>query len=311
MRYRSYGKSQIAVSEVGFGAWQLGNASDWSPMTHQESIQLVHTALQQGCTFFDTAPGYGHGASETLLGEALLNHRDGVVINTKVGHTAEGKTDFTPDGIRASVEASLTRLQTPYLDSVLLHNPPRECLYGDSPQMKVLQQLQDERLILAYGASVDSEEEMNIVLGTSGSQVLEVLFNVFFQEVRHAFEQAAEKQVGLVVKVPLDSGWLSGKYDSTSRFSDIRDRWSDDVIARRAQLTHQVRSALPPSVTMTQAALRFVLAHPEVSTVIPGSKNINQWQENASATEATLPTETVQWMHQFWRDELADNPLPW
>ncbi len=311
MRYRNYGNLDIKVSEIGFGAWQLGNGKDWTPMAHDEAIQLVHTALAQGCTFFDTAPGYAHGTSEQLLGEALEGRRNQVVINTKVGHTAEGSTDFSAQAIRRSVEASLARLRTSYVDSVLLHNPPQECLRGDSTQMRALQQLQDEGIIHAYGASVDKLDDMETVLNTSGSHAMEILFNIFSQANAHAFAKAQENRVGLIVKVPLDSGWLGGKYDKTSRFTGIRRRWSEEVIARRADFVERIRFVEEDGATLAQAALRFILAHPEISTVIPGAKNIAQWEENASASQAEMPPHTVERLHRFWEETLKDDPLPW
>jgi aryl-alcohol dehydrogenase-like predicted oxidoreductase len=311
MRHRNYGNLNTTVSEVGFGAWQLGNQTDWSPMANDEAVHLVHTALAQGCNFFDTAPGYGRGASERLLGKALVGHRDHVVINTKVGHSAAGITDFSPSAILLSVEASLERLRTSYLDSVLLHNPPEASLYGDSPQMRALQKLKDEGVIRAYGASVDTVKDMEIVLNTSGSHVMEVLFNIFYQETSGAFAKAKGQEVGLIIKVPLDSGWLSGKYNETSHFTGVRKRWTDDVIARRADLVNQIRFVEADGSTMTQAALRFILAYPEVSTVIPGSKSIQQWEENASSSDTEMPAQTAERLRRFWEETLQHDPLPW
>lgn len=311
MRYRSYGKLDIQVSEIGFGAWQLGNQTDWTPMSDDAAIRLVKTAQEQGCNFFDTAPGYGRGNSERLLGEALEGKRDQVVINTKVGHTTEGISDFSPDAIRSSVEASMTRLRTSYMDSVLLHNPPSACLRGDSPQMTTLQCLQDEGMIRSYGASVDSADDMLTILNTSGSSAMEVLFNIFHQETGRAFAQAERQNVGLIVKVPLDSGWLSGQYNASSRFSGVRKRWSEEVIERRSALVEQIRFVEEDDTTMTQAALRFILAHSAVTTVIPGSKSVQQWQENASASGKDMPPQLVQRLQKLWSEQLAPHPLPW
>jgi aryl-alcohol dehydrogenase-like predicted oxidoreductase len=311
MRYRSYGASDIPVSEIGFGAWQLGNQTDWSPMAHDDAIELVRTALADGCTFFDTAPGYGAGRSETLLGEALEGRRAQVVINTKAGHPAEGGSDFSPDGIRRSVEASLTRLRTSYVDSVILHNPPAPDLHGDSPPMRTLEALKSEGVIRAYGASVDSQEDMATVLNTSGSEVLEVLFNIFFQDTGRLFPEARRRGVALIVKVPLDSGWLAGQYNETTRFTGVRARWTPSVIARRTQLVQSIGFVRGDGSSMTQAALRFILAHDAVTTVIPGARTVEQWKENASASDAVMARETVERLQRFWTEHLASDPLPW
>ena len=312
MRYRQYGKSAIKVSEVGLGTWQLGNHIDWSAMSDGDAIQLVKTAYAQGCNFFDTAPGYGRGNSERLLGEALIGIRDQVVINTKVGHTADGLSDFSPEGIRRSVEESMQRLKTSYLDSVILHNPPSEYLDGDSPQMKVLQRMQDEGMINAYGASVDTLEEMHTILNTSGSSVIEVLYNLFFQETAQAFAQAELQQVGIIIKVPLDSGWLSGKYNRSSQFTGVRARWTPSDIERRTLLVEKIRQITDATNSpMAIIALRFILAQSAVSTVIPGSKNIQQWELNASASQEDLDPVIVQQLRDFWTQEIAQSPIPW
>lgn len=311
MNYRPYGNTGKNVSEVGFGAWQLGNAADWAPMTDNEAISLVHHALDDGCNYFDTAPGYGRGRSETLLGQALLGRRHDVVINTKCGHGADGTSDFSPDSIRKSVESSLKRLQTDYLDSVLLHNPSFEALNGASPQFEALARLQDEGKILAYGASVDSSREMFEVIRTSKSQVMEVLFNIFSQETSLAFDEAQAKNVALVIKVPLDSGWLSGKYSRTSEFSGIRNRWSTDVIERRGALVEALSAIVGDEATLLEAALSYILAQSAVTSVIPGCKSIQQWDSNRQAAYKGLSEQTVKGIREFWQVKLADDPLPW
>ena len=126
---------------VGFGAWQLGNATDFGPMDEAAAVRLVHAALDAGCNYFDTAPNYGRGTSETLLGKALLGRRAEVVISSKVGHQADGRTDYAADKIAPSVEGSLRRLRTDTIDILLLHNPPFECLSGGSPQFAALEKL--------------------------------------------------------------------------------------------------------------------------------------------------------------------------
>ncbi|MBT2703038.1 aldo/keto reductase [Bacillus sp. ISL-35] len=226
MNYRQLGSTGIKVSEVGFGAWQLGNARDWEGMEDKQAIRLVHEALDHGCNFFDTAPNYGGGKSESLLGEALSGRRSAAVISSKFGHHPDKTLNFDSQNIRSSVEDSLRRLKTDYLDLLLLHNPPFEILTGVTDHFEVLETLKKEGKIRAYGASVDSGNEMEEIVQSTDSQVIEVMFNIFHQEPRSAFTMAAEKNVGLIVKVPLDSGWLSGKYDENSVFTDIRSRWT-------------------------------------------------------------------------------------
>lgn len=311
VRRRPYGATGQEVSEIGFGAWQLGNARDWEGMDDEAAVALVRTALDVGVNYFDTAPGYGAGASERLLGRALEGRREGVVVNTKVGHRADGTTDFSPEGIRTSVAESLERLRMTRIDSVLLHNPPTALLDGDHPVFRALRDLREEGRIAAYGVSIDHRDELETVLARTDAQVVEILFNILHQDPRPAFSQAAKQGVALVVKVPLDSGWLSGKYGAGTRFSGVRARWSDAEIERRAALVARVRELLVPGVPMATQALAFVLAHPEVSTVIPGVRTVAQLTDNLAASAFRLPQATVDALHRLWDEVLAEDPLPW
>ncbi|CAM4470881.1 aldo/keto reductase [Paenibacillus phoenicis] len=310
MKYRRYGTTGKQVSEIGFGAWQLGNKQDWAGMEDDEAIRLVHEALDLGVNFFDTAPNYGQGKSEVLLGKALERKRDKAVINTKFGHSPEG-TDYSASQIRNSVERSLMRLQTDYLDSVLIHNPPFDVLDGKYGHYQVLEDLKAEGKILAYGVSVDSSREMLEALEHSQLGVMEVMFNIFYQETAQAFQAAQEKDVALIIKVPLDSGWLSGKYDENSSFSGVRSRWSPEVIQTRAKLVEQIRFLEDEHTTMTMAALRFILAYPEVTTVIPGVRNSAQLRENVAASSAPLPEESLRKLQELWERDIRFKSLGW
>lgn len=311
MKQRSLGNTGIHVSEIGFGAWQLGNAKDWGSMTDDAAIHLVKEAVEAGCNFFDTAPNYGSGKSEELLGKAFKGNREHVVISSKCGHHQNGEQSFEPATLIESVEGSLQRLQTDYLDSLLLHNPPFSSLNGNSPQFEVLEKLKEQGKIRAYGASVDTGKEMNELLEKTDSQVIEVMFNIFHQEPAEAIASAADKGVGVIIKVPLDSGWLTGKYDTESRFSGIRSRWSAEDIARRGKLVERVRRILGNDRSMSQAALQFILSHAGVSTVIPGAKDIQQFNGNRAASVDSLPKETINELKSFWTEEIRNAGVPW
>jgi aryl-alcohol dehydrogenase-like predicted oxidoreductase len=311
MKYRQLGNTGIRVSEIGFGAWQLGNTRDWAEMTDNEAERLVHEALDRGCNFFDTAPNYGQGNSEKLLGEALKARRNHAVINTKFGHHSDGSLNFDPKLIRSSLEESLTRLNTDYVDSLLLHNPDFECLKGNTGHFDELEKLKQEGKIRAYGASVDSSREMFELMDSTNSEVIEVMFNIFHQEPKEAFQQAREKDIGLVIKVPLDSGWLSGKYHKDSVFTDIRSRWDVEQLSKRASLLPRIKDVLEAGETMAQAALRFILSFQEVSTIIPGVKNLQQLNINLSSVDKQMKKETAEKLEKMWKEEVAVNPLKW
>lgn len=311
MNTRPYGSTGKRVSEIGFGAWQLGNKQDWEAMSDAEAIALVHEAIDKGMNFFDTAPYYGLGASEVLLGQALRGKRNEVVINTKFGHGANGVTDFSASGIRQSVEQSLKRLQTDYLDSILIHNPPFDHLDGKYGHYEVFEELKKEGKLLAYGASVDSREEMLEVLGKTKVGIIEVMFNIMYQETAETFKLAHEKNIGLIIKVPLDSGWLSGKYNGASTFEGVRKRWSPEVIAKRGAIVDRVRSIVGEETPMTVAALRFILAYPEIATVIPGVRSVRQLIENMSASDGVMPAEQVRQLRRLWSGDIQYQQLGW
>lgn len=311
MKKRPYGNTGKMVSEIGFGGWQLGNTKDWCPMNDEEGIKLIHEALDREVNFFDTAPNYGLGKSEELIGKGLKGRRDKAIINTKFGHGADDILNFSSYKIRSSVESSLRRLQTDYLDSVLLHNPPLKVLRGNTKHYEVLEKLKEEGKIITYGASVDSSEEMFELMKNTNSGIIEIMFNIFHQEPAEAFKLAKEKKIGLVAKVPLDSGWLSGKYSARSSFSDIRGRWAPEVLERRARLLEKIKFITNENTTMAQAALQFILSYIEISTVIPGAKNLRQLEENILSSNNIMPEETIKALQAIWIEDIKNNRLPW
>jgi aryl-alcohol dehydrogenase-like predicted oxidoreductase len=292
VRYREFGDTGLRVSEIGLGAWQLGNRADWAGGPDEaESRAIVRAALDGGVTFFDTAPGYGGGESSRILGQALRGHRDEVMLCTKFGHSAEG-TDFSVERLRASVQDSLRQLQTDVIDMVLMHNPPAELYDGTrTSHYEAFEQLKTEGLIRAYGGSLDGPQELDTLLATTRSRAVEVYLSAFHQETWPAVERAGAAGVGSVVKVALESGWLAGRYAADSVFTDIRARWSPE--------------------TPAQTALRFVLANSGVSTVIPGAKSVAQVASNLAAADDDLPAETVAEIRQLFADRIAAAPLPW
>lgn len=312
MKLREFGNTGIQVSEIGLGAWQLANP-DWQLDDRSEARAIVETALAEGCNFFDTAPGYGGGRSEEILGEVLGAQRDKVVIMTKFGSTRpDGSKNFTVESLRPSLEGSLKRLRTDYVDFLLLHNPPKDLMDGrQAPQYEELERLKAEGKIREYGVSLDWREELETVLNTTGSKAIEVMFNAFYQEPLPAFELARQKGVGLVIKVPLDSGWLSGRYRADSQFSDIRKRWAPEILARRTALLEEFSALIPAGQSMAQVALRFCLAQAGVSSVIPGARSVAQARSNAAASGEALSPELVAAIKALWTPELAAQPLPW
>ena len=296
-------------NRLGFGAWQLGNPL-WNGMSEEEGISLVQEAIQSGINFFDTAPGYGAGLSERILGKAIQGKRSEVLLNSKIGHLADGSSNFDEYSLESQIKASLERLQTTYLDSVLLHNPPRQILEGKTNHFQVLKSLKDKGLIRAYGVSIDTYEEMDIVLKKIDVDVIEILFNIFFQGPKFLFKKAHDKGISLIAKVPLDSGWLTGKYHEYSTFTGIRNRWSKEVIYRRGTLVSNVKKIVQDD-DITKYAISFILSFPEITCVIPGIQNTSQLREHITNSNYALPINVKNQFIELYERDIEPNPLPW
>lgn len=313
MKYKKYIDNSINISEIGLGAWQLGQNSGWKSMTETEAIKLVHKSIDLGVNFFDTAPNYGHGTGEERLGRALKGKdRSKIVINTKFGHTHRGDLNFGSDYIVESLEGSLQRLQVDYVDSLIIHNPPSEYLDGNkNDHYEILEKLMQDGKIRAYGASLDTYEDMQLLMNTTNAKVIEVFFNIFFQDVLRGFEKAQNEEIGIIAKIPLDSGWLSGKYTAESTFNDIRSRWSIEDIETRAALVEKVKSIVGEEVSLAQMAIAFCLAYDAVTTVIPGNVNIDQLTSNVNSTDIDFSPTLKEKLQHLYESEIKNLNLPW
>ena len=311
METRPFGSTGIDVSVIGLGAWQLGRSANWPDGPDEaEAVRIVHAALDAGVTFIDTAPGYADGASEVNIGRALSTTSVKPVICTKFGYTPEGGTNWSADAIEASVERSASRMNVDHVDIVVLHNPPAEVLSG-SEHYEVMQRLVDKGTIRAYGASVDWGADIDTVLAAGDSTALEVRLSALYQEPWAAMALARDKGVVTIIKVPLESGWLSGRYTADSEFTDVRSRWSRADIALRAALVDEFRALLPAGVGLVAGALRFLLSYDAVSTVIPGTKSVAQLESSLRAVDAPLPADTVAAIRSWYGSRLAAEPLDW
>ena len=313
MKFNRYIKDALPVSEIGLGTWQLGKDSGWQGMSTKDALGIVESALEYGINFFDTAPNYGYGTSEERLGKALKGvDRSKIVINTKFGHTVSGITNFSSDYIRESLEGSLKRLGVDYVDSLIIHNPPLAYLDGNkNDHYQVLERLMEEGKIKAYGASLDTYQEMKLFMDTTNAKVIEAFFNMLHQDASRAFDLAIKKEVGIIVKIPLDSGWLSGKYNAESTFDDIRSRWSRQDIQTRANLVNRVMEIVHAKDDLAQKAISFCLAYDAVSTVIPGNASIAQLTSNVASINNPVSRELVEKLEDFYINEVKELKLPW
>ena len=313
MNKRILGSTGLEVSEIGFGAWQLCNGDSWGGMDEKTALRLIDEAIDGGINLFDTAPNYAATMSERILGKALTHRRDRVVLVSKFGHTPEGPKEFSVGWFWESLDASLGRLQTDYLDVLLLHNPPSELYAGTDPVWAALEEARAQGKIRHYGASLDLAAEVEDCLANTNSEVLEVLFNVFHQDVRRAFVTVREREAGIITKVPLDSGWLTGRFDASSRFEGIRSRWSAEEIALRADLVSGIQWLVEDGSELAHKAIGYLLSYDEVSCVIPGIRTLQQLESNLAATDHRLTPEEREKLEIFWEHFTGNGSklLPW
>jgi aryl-alcohol dehydrogenase-like predicted oxidoreductase len=314
VRQRRLGRTNLQVSEIGFGAWAIGgnkHGHSYGPTDNAESLRAVAQALDLGCTFFDTADLYGHGLSEKLLGQALQKQRHACVIATKVGgdfYHGPFRKNFDPDYIRFALEKSLERLRTDYIDIYQLHNPPLMMLERGA-HYAVLDELKQEGKIRYYGVSVHDAYEGTMAIATDKPDVIQVAYNFLRQDPREElFPLAQEYDIGLIIREPLANGMLTGKYTATTTFGegDMRTEWPPEFLALQARLAEKARFLITPERTLAQAVLRFVLDAPAVSVVIPGMKTVAQAVENLAVSELASLTEDEHTRIQALLEDVLD-----
>ncbi len=295
MRYRTLGDTGLVVSEVGFGAWGIGGqspgATSYGPTHDDASRDALRRAFDCGVTFYDTANVYGDGHSEELIGEVFRERRDQVVIATKAGRPAYADPpDYSGAGLRRSLEGSLRRLGTDYVDLLQLHDPPLATLQ-DGDALTTLVRLRAEGKVRVAGISVRSPDEGLRAVRDLGLRVAQVNLNLIDQRAceNGLLALAAQRGAGVIARTPLCFGLLSGRVAPDTLFdpSDHRSRWPRPQIARWAEASRLFIAAVAERERQTRAqlALRFCLSLPGVSTVIPGMLTAAQVVENAAASD--------------------------
>lgn len=296
---RVLGKSGFVVSETGLGCWQLGG--DFGPIDDARAYAILEAALEQGINFFDTADVYGAGRSETYLGN-VLGHEKDVYIATKYGRDGNTYPDkYSLNDLRDSLKRAQDRLKRDAIDLIQLHCVPTAVMQqGDI--FDWLRTAQQEGLIKHFGASVETLEEALLCVEQEGLTSLQIIFNIFRQRAKDKlFKLAQEKQVGIIVRLPLASGLLSGKYSNTTRFADsdhrnynkdgaafsVGETFSGLPFDKGLEFVEKIKAWKPDAMSMTQFALRWILDHEAVTTVIAGATSVEQVVENVSA--ASLP----------------------
>lgn len=308
MRYRKLGKTGLEVSVVGLGT--MVHAGHFGPAEDSDSFRAIDKALEMGVNFIDTSDAYGAGYAETILGKALKGRRDKVIIATKGGNTMvgprRGTRDFSVPYISRVLDESLQRLQTDYVDLYQLHNPTVDIIEAGDV-WELLEKRQQEGKIRHYGVSINRMEEGIAAVKGGRSETVQIEYNLLVQEpAARVFPLALEANVGVISRVPLKRGLLSGKMtvNDVERFQgdDMRARqFTKEVLERELAKVEQLRFLVrAPFQTLAQAALAFCIADPAVSTVIPGARDAAQMEENAMAADWTLPSEDLAKIKELW-----------
>ncbi len=300
MNYRLLGKTGMKVSEVSFGAWAIGSA--WGLVDDRESLAALHKAVDLGVNLIDTADVYGNGRSERLIGKLLRERSETIYVATKAGrkltpHVAE---KYTGAAIRKFVEGSLKNLRVEALDLLQLHCPPPQIYY--TPEMfKELDDMVKAGKLKNYGVSVEKVEEALKAIEYPGVKTVQIIFNMFRQRPAELFfREAKSRWIGVLARVPLASGLLTGKMTRATRFRaddhrtfnrkgqafDRGETFAGVDYGRGLQAVEELKQIMPHGMSMTQFALKWILMHDAVSCAIPGAKRPEQVEDNCRASNA-------------------------
>jgi aryl-alcohol dehydrogenase-like predicted oxidoreductase len=299
---RILGRTGRPVSVVGLGTWQLG--ADWGEVSESDARAVLEASAEAGVTFYDTADVYGDGRSEKIVGAFVADHADaGFTVATKMGRRQDQVPEnYNPDNFRAWIDRSRANLGTDRLDLVQLHCPPSATIDGDATY-DALDALVEDGSIAAYGVSVETCDQALSAIARPGVASVQIILNAFrLKPLDRVLPAALEAGVGIVVRVPLASGLLSGKYSASTTFAEDDHRnynrdgsafdvgetfagvpWEDGLAA--AATFGGLVDELPGDVTPAQAAIAWCWQQPGVSTVIPGARNPEQARANAAAGE--------------------------
>jgi len=304
MHQRTLGRTGWKVSDVSFGAWAIGGA--WGAVSDDDSLAALHKAIDCGVNFIDTADVYGDGRSERLIARLRKSRKDEIIVTTKAGRRLPRQTveGYSRQNLTAWVEDSLRNLSTDALDLLQLHCPPIEVYYR--PEVfGLLDDLAKAGKIRYYGVSVEKVEEALKAIEFPNVQTVQIIFNCFRQRPAELFfPQAKQRQVGILARVPLASGLLTGKLRRDSTFAaddhrnfnrhgeafDVGETFSGVDLDLGLAAVEEIRALLPPGTSLAQFALRWILMFDAVTCAIPGGKRPDQVADNCRASDLPLLT---------------------
>jgi aryl-alcohol dehydrogenase-like predicted oxidoreductase len=300
MEYRPLGRTGWDISTISFGAWGIGG-DVWGDTDDAESMRSLHRAVDLGVNFIDTADVYGDGHSERLIGQLLRERSERIIVATKAGRRLPAQTaaGYSRANLTSFVERSLTNLGVESIDLLQLHCPPSE-VYGMPEVFGILDDLVSAGKLRFYGVSVELVADALRAIEYEGVQSVQIIFNMFRLKPADRFlAAAAERKVGILARVPLASGLLTGKLTAQSHFPETDHRtfnrhgeafdqgetFSGVPYASGLDAVEELRALVPPGASMAQFALRWILMHPEVTAAIPGAKSVSQVDDNVHAAD--------------------------
>jgi len=322
MKHRTFGTYRQPVSEVGLGCWQFGG--DFGPMSDAQALAIMAAAVDGGGDFFDTADVYGGGRSESLIGKFLATHNGHPIrVVTKYGRDGSVFPDkFTEASMHAAVDVARRRLGVDMLDCLQLHCIPIDAL-REGAVFDWLRSLKAAGKIREFGASVESAEEGLLCLKQDGLASLQVIFNLFRQKlVTELFPQAQAAGVSIIVRLPLASGLLSGKFTRQTVFTagdhrnynrdgqafNVGETFAGLPFETGIELANEIREMLPQNMTMAQASLRWILDHDAVTTIIPGASSPEQVTSNVAVSDLPrLSDELHQRLSELHQSKVAQH----
>jgi aryl-alcohol dehydrogenase-like predicted oxidoreductase len=318
MKYRILGKTKYKVSEISYGSWSLGGA-DWGDVSEDQAMSVLNKAVDLGVNFIDTADVYGDGRSEKLIGKFLKTRKEKIIVATKAGrrlspHIADG---YTKENLNKFVDRSLLNLGVKTLDLLQLHCPPPSVYYN--PEVfETLNEMVKNKKIKYYGVSVEKVEEALKAIEYPGVSTIQIIFNMFRQRPAELFfREAKDKNIGIIVRVPLASGLLSGKMTKQSKFPsndhrnfnregksfDVGETFAGVPFDTGLKAVEELKKIKPEEYSMPQFALKWILMHDAVSTVIPGGKRTEQVEDNILAGKLpNLSDQTVKKVKAIYED---------
>ena len=316
MNSRILDNTGVQVSEVGLGTWQIGGS--WGEVTEDEALDILRAAHEKGVTMFDTANVYGGGKSEKLIGRFLKESGAEPFVATKLGRGGE---KFTLEGLRGATEKSLGNLGVEALDLTQLHCIPTEELRRGEV-FEHLRALQTEGKIKRFGASVESMEEAHLCLQQEGLSSLQIIFNLFRQKpIDDLFEAAKSKNVGLIIRLPLASGLLSGKMTVDTEFGkkdhrnfnrdgdsfNVGETFAGLPFEKGVELADELKTMVPEDMTMAQWSQRWILDYDAVTTIITGASKVSQVESNSGAAElAPLDAQVHDKLGEWYQANVAE-----